>query len=321
MPSAHTRLRQAHELWHRTANAYPDPDEFVLNLNQFLTTLRQVSFLLQKQKDAIPGFGPWYDGWRTRMAADPLMVWLRDARNHVEKAGDLELASTARVAIVASWLDGPYSEFEVSPMLSPQEMAGSFPAGELPEAIRKDGLLRVERRWVSKDLRDHELTEVCAHGYGVMATLLAEAHDRLGFRMQTFGGESHAGRHHRIKHLGGRLPCMVMTAEDRTAHLHLGSGLLISTEEAKISFDPERDRDWFDKRMEEMTVGSDALQTHPGEDPLDWGARWMSVARRTLAHDGYHLPHAFLFDRDREPLTFLALRFNDQAEKYLVVLW
>jgi hypothetical protein len=317
LPSAHTRLRQAHELWHRTVNAYPDPDEFVLNLNQLLVTLRQVTFMIQKQKKNIPTFDNWYEHWRDKMKADPLMVWLHDARTVVEKTGDLDLASTARVAIVASWLDGPYHEFEVSPLLTPQEMARSFPFDELPEDIRKGGLLRVERRWVSNDLPTHELTDVCAHGYGIMASLLAEAHELLGFRMQTFSGESHEGRHHRTDHLGGRLPCMVTTAESRTAHLHLGSGLLISMEEAKVDFDPQRDAEWFDKRMEEMTVGPDALAAHPGEDTLDWGARWMSVARRTLAHDGYHLPHAFLFTSDRQPLDAMELRFDDQAEKYL----
>ena len=54
LPVTHTRLHQAHELWHRAADAYPDPEDFVLNLNQLLVTLRQVTFMLQTEKAASP---------------------------------------------------------------------------------------------------------------------------------------------------------------------------------------------------------------------------------------------------------------------------
>ncbi|HEX6752668.1 MAG TPA: hypothetical protein VF093_03670 [Solirubrobacterales bacterium] len=75
LQSAHTRLRQAHELWHRAAASYPFPEEFVLNLNQLITTLRQVTFMLQAQKHKIEDFESWYEvEWREKMRADPLMV-------------------------------------------------------------------------------------------------------------------------------------------------------------------------------------------------------------------------------------------------------
>ena len=45
----------------------------------------------------------------------------------------------------------------------------------------------------------------------------------------------------------------------------------------------------------------------------------MSVARRTLAHDGFHLPHAFLYNRDLQPITIIALDFEDLAGKYIAL--
>jgi hypothetical protein len=196
-------------------------------------------------------------------------------------------------------------------------MASTFPSDDLPEELRKEGLLRIERRWVSKDLPDHELTEVCAHGYGVLATFLADAHKRLGVQMRTFGGETHSGRHARVDHLGGRLPCMVVTGEERTAHLHLGSGELLTLQADPVSFDPQKDKEWYQRRTEAMTIGRGAVMPHEDENALDWGGRWMSVARRTLVHDGFHLPYAFLFTKDRQPITVIGLLFEDQAEKYL----
>jgi hypothetical protein len=319
LEAAHTRLRQAHELWHRLVAAYPDPDEFVLQLNALIVTLRQVTFMLQKQKERIEDFEGWYGAWQDRMRADPVMKWLHDARTHIEKRGDLELASTARVELVAGWLPGPYDDLEVPPLVGPEELAPfvreAFP--DLPEEIAQEGLLRVERRWVSKDFPDRELTEVCAYGYGYVATIISDAHERLGLRMRTFGGETHEGRYVRVDHLGGRLPCMVITDEDRTAHIHLGTGELLQLESKEVTFDPKDDEAALLERSKAMTVAPTALAQQEGRDPLDLGAQFISVARRTLAHDGFHWPYAFLYTRDLQPITVLSFRFEDQAEKYM----
>lgn len=112
IPTTHTRLRHAHEQWHRTLAAYPDPDDFCFALNAAIETFRSVTNVLQKEKRAIPGFKDWYegdDGWRSRMMADPRLKWLNDARVEIFHRGDLATHSTARVRITASWngaLDG-----------------------------------------------------------------------------------------------------------------------------------------------------------------------------------------------------------------------
>jgi len=36
LPTTHTRLHQVHDLWHRVAADYADPDEFVVSLNAAL---------------------------------------------------------------------------------------------------------------------------------------------------------------------------------------------------------------------------------------------------------------------------------------------
>lgn len=72
--------------------------------------------MLQNKKEKIADFDAWYEeGWRKRMKADPIMAWLNDARTKVEHIGDLDLASTAVVTVIANWIDGPYAVFEVPP--------------------------------------------------------------------------------------------------------------------------------------------------------------------------------------------------------------
>jgi hypothetical protein len=71
----HARLHQAHLLWHQAERDYSNPDGFCVNLNAAITSMRSVTFVLQKQGKDIPDFATWYESWQTRLAADDLMVW------------------------------------------------------------------------------------------------------------------------------------------------------------------------------------------------------------------------------------------------------
>lgn len=320
MPAAHTRLKHAHELWHRALAAYPDPDDFVLNLHSLVMTLRQATWMVQKQKAHIEGYDAWYTSWEVRMAADPVMRWLKEARTQIEHRGDLELLSTARVTVISNWQERPLIEFEVPPMMGPDDVIANHPELEaFPDSVRRDGVLRVERRWVAADLPEHELLDACAYGYGVVATIIAEAHERLGFRMRTFGGETHEGRHDRDVHLGGRLPCMVVTHDSRTAELELATGEVISFERTEGTLDPDRDGPLLAEQAEAMLLAPGGTVPAPGEDLLDVGGRWASVARRVFAHDGKHVPMAILLSADGSPLRIVELRFETHAGKQLAV--
>jgi hypothetical protein len=105
------RLADSHRFWHQAETAYFDPDGFRLAAQSAIQTLRSVTFILQKNKRAIAGFEQWYGGWQKRLATDELMRWIVDARNRIEKEGDLETHSYVRAEIVASYLDeGPRIE-------------------------------------------------------------------------------------------------------------------------------------------------------------------------------------------------------------------
>jgi len=100
LPKTHTRFHQVHEHWHRVAADYADPDHFTTSFNAALVALRSVSFMLNKEKSLVPGFERWYAPHVERYQHDPLMRWLKDARNFVEKEGDLDLHSQARVTLL-----------------------------------------------------------------------------------------------------------------------------------------------------------------------------------------------------------------------------
>ncbi len=116
---ARRRLEQAHDLWHRALDSYPDADDFCLAINNLLLTLRTVTWVLQKSLSHRAGFDEWYADRRREMSEDQLMKWAVEARNRIEKVGDLDLQSTARLSITASWLAAPYDDFEIPPLIPP----------------------------------------------------------------------------------------------------------------------------------------------------------------------------------------------------------
>ncbi|MDO9462939.1 MAG: hypothetical protein Q7J61_03945 [Deltaproteobacteria bacterium] len=99
IPNTHNRLAQAHRLWHQTAAAYDDADGFQTNLNSLIEALRNVTFVLQNEKANIPHFDEWYQSWREKLKADPVMSWLHNARTTVVHKSDLEVMSKATAKI------------------------------------------------------------------------------------------------------------------------------------------------------------------------------------------------------------------------------
>lgn len=310
----HTRLHRCHTLWHQTQREYSSPDEFCTNLNSTIQALRTVTWILQKEHDAIPDFDPWYAAWQERMKGDPVMKWLVDARNRIEKQGDLKTYSSARLSVLADW-DGPYpiAEAEVDPLLSAQEIAEKLPELDVPPAIRREGVLIIERRWVARDLREHELLDALAHCYGVLATIVIDAHRRCGFVMRTFKAESHALKAIRTDHLEGRLPCMVATAAARSVRIHLPTGQVLTT--AQFSFKPEpRSMEETAKRYG-FSEGA-VRKRQPGEDVITSSAVWFESAKRVLATDGYHNPIVLLETADGSG-ELHALDAPDRASHYV----
>lgn len=103
------RLEDLHRFWHQAEEAYFDPDAFRVAIQAAIQTARTVTLVLQKNRRLIPDFDKWYEHWRQKLASDALMAWMVDARNKIEKEGDLEAHSFVSSEIVASHLDeGPH---------------------------------------------------------------------------------------------------------------------------------------------------------------------------------------------------------------------
>ena len=179
LPNTHNRLQQAHRLWHQMLDNYNDPAGFRANLNSTIEALRNVTFMLQKEKHAIPGFVTWYEEWQEKMKTNAVMAWLCEARTTVVHKSDLKTLSTAH-ATIHNNLTLAHINMKLPPQL-PMPAACALIARTLPEPFVKnisDLVLSLERRWVAVQLPEWELLDALGHAYGLLSELVKESSDK-----------------------------------------------------------------------------------------------------------------------------------------------
>lgn len=292
------RLEDAHKLWHQAEALYFEPDGFRISLNSCIQTLRSVTFLLQKNKAQIPDFGTWYPRWQEKMREDPILRWLVDARNQIVKEGDLELKSILLVGVLASYFDPPYSQSTKPPSSTTTDVLEELQLAEIPEEIRKNGYLRLERRWVAETLEDYEQLDALAYCYSRLSLLLHDAWKLLATNVPDLSLES------------GILPCMIRSDDDRSIWINLTSGLVEPLQ--VIAHTPEVSRDELEARY-------GPLDTEPL--PLDdselkrLAHLLFNRGRVMLQTDGTHGFFVFVITPDKN-MQLLQLLPEQQGDKY-----
>lgn len=305
IPGASKRLDNTRQLWQEALGEYRDPDAFCLRVNSLLSAARTVTWILQKELAHEAGFRDWYQVRQEEMKADPLMRWLVGARNMIEKQGDLDLRSTARVSVVASWLPAPVAEFEVPPLISAAQIAASVDTSEIPEEVRKHGYLRVERRWVAKSLPNHELLEGIAHCVGQLDEVIEGAHKQFCDFMSSGDSGTHRP--------ASRLPGMEASRESRSASLHLVTGDFIGVQSSTPDLSTTVDAD-----VEERYGRFWESAPKPPGRAIDQAIVYHEWGKTFLKRDGNHAPFVWLF-RDGKPVRMGQMFPEDQQDKMLMM--
>jgi hypothetical protein len=304
--AARNRLDQSHRLWHQALESYGRVDDFCLAVNGLLPSLRSVTWLLQKALRHHDEFMAWYAERQQKMSRDAVMRWAVEARNHIEKEGDLELLSTARVSIAASWLAAPYDLFEVPPLISAKEIATALVPRRIPKRIRRDGILVVERRWISIQQPEYELLEACAHVYAVLDRTVAEA------ELEFVGRTSTPKSIHDLPATGSS--CMVAGREERTARLNLQTGEFLSFE--RVKNEPPTPNEL--KRAEERYGAAFAAVGQPDNTFISRVQWHHDLGRAILERDGHHILVLFLF-RSGNRLQSIVISPRDQQDKFALM--
>ncbi len=70
--------------------------EFGYELNAFVSAARNVTFILQKEMNRVPGFQTWWSGCQERMRQDDAMKFFKELRNRSQKKGGIRLVGGPR---------------------------------------------------------------------------------------------------------------------------------------------------------------------------------------------------------------------------------
>jgi hypothetical protein len=321
------RLADAHTLWHQAEAAYFDPDGFRLAVQNAIRTLRSVTFILQNHKTVIPDFANWYGDyvderrgkrgkWQERLHADPLMRWMVEARNKIEKRGDLESHSIVRADIIASYYDnGPRIDVPVHLFQNVEGLLRGIPDNLLGEHIKRNGALRIVRRWVENTLPDYELLDAVAVYYGKLTELVHDAHRQIGIEpLQTIHDED--GESFDLPAMGWRLPCMIGHEKPRTLTISLADG-------ARVEFESKSERVKMDTDDIATLTGRYGANLFEGmqrgyKTDAELAAGYFAVAQAMFLRDGYHRSVLLLF-RDRKPIRPIEIRVENLLQRYVLM--
>jgi hypothetical protein len=307
-------LEDVHQQWHQAEKSYFEPGHFRISIQTVIQTLRTVTFVLQHQKNKIPGFEAWYGEWQERLKADALMRWMVNARNKIEKEGDLEAHSIVRAEIIGSYLDeGPKVEVRARLFDGPLALIRSIPDNALGDHLRAHGVLKIQRRWIENTLPDYELLDAVAIAYGRISYLVRDAHSQLGLQKPTTTNtETGQTYGEGLRH--GRLPCMIGHADLRSLNLSLSDGSPVQLEKISKKVDLLEAQE-ASKRYglkPETVFGADTTS----EEAI--AANLFRTARTMFLKDRYHKSILFLL-RERKPVQISEIRSENQGQKYLIM--
>lgn len=290
-------------MWHAMSAAYMEPDSFRMHLNSLIQGLRNVTFMVQKQKADLAGYEEWYTKFVHDVTPKPLMRWAVKSRNRIVKESDLELLSEARIRWVANWVTKEERRFTFPPRMSSHQMlAAIFSDPGNPRV----GVVTVSRRWVDKALPDYELLHATREIFIELSRLLHTGHAAAGVTLCTMDKRDPdcVTPDISVHPLG----CMDINSGLRQEHVDLEDGFGISEVEHYIMRDEQRVKE-ANQRYGSFSVTASG--------PIEAAPQLMESARMVLRKDKCHMPMVWSY-RDGKIVDMISPNFFDQNGKYLM---
>ena len=177
------RLHDMKQLISQAESTYFDPDLFRLNINNAIQTSRTITFLIQKEKQDIPDYESWYQkNVLEPFAQSKIMTWLKDARNTIEKEGDLATDSFWRAQLLFSYTEpGPEITADTREGLFMEVRSLVRRAQALvPPGTYNDSAIVIDRKWVASSLPEFELIDAVTYGYQALKRVVDALDEHVG---------------------------------------------------------------------------------------------------------------------------------------------
>jgi hypothetical protein len=309
-----SRLSQFHSLWYRALENYFEPKRFLIELQSCITISRTVTFILQSHKSEIPHFDAWYQPYQDRFAANPLMRWAKDARNKIEKQGDLETLSQVRAELIAAYGFHPKTNWVPESIgWSPLQFLKNIPAKFLDAHVIENGVLAIERRWIDVELPDFEVLDALAAVYGQLALMIVSLHNHC--RVVIPDHNPKLGEH-MLRNLlpDGRTPGMARPYEDRGVYIAIKDGSIVGYRRDFRNLDPSS----ADKATKRYNGEKFWEELPKASSLLDAAKIYFKTARSVMLRDGYHVS-LYVPLKNNRPLDVIVAPPRNRMDKYLII--
>ncbi len=298
------RLKDLAVLLGNCNSNYFDPDLFRLNTNQFLQTSRTVTFIIQKNKAAVPKFEQWYKAnVLNRWEDDEVMLWAKNSRNIIEKEGDLELYSSINATLIFSYL----KEEDVVIECGKAELLGfgvkklaRFARKHLPTGISDAAVIKIERKWITSSLPEWELL----HALSCVYSRIYECCELLALYLGAPIDNSIPG-------VGLVDPYRENTRKVQYKKLRGIGTRHLSTRKMNVdrsNAPPDNINAIFDD------VKKKQFSPRSLREAMDFYSR---MAEATFEAFTNHVHMLFMFNKSWQLLSMVTTEFEDQADKYI----
>jgi len=227
------------------------------------------------------------------------MQWAKNARNKVEKQGDLEINSELKVTLFFSYLE----EEDVSIDCGVDELLHAgvkklvrFSQKHLPSAISDAAAVKIERKWVTEKIDDYELL----YSLGYVYSRVYDCCKKLA------------------KHLGRTLSDEILTPSEVSSLYHDSRKIqMVKMSDLKtysISYYPNTiRREDIPDEIKKVYSGKKLVAPHDFNSLFDYHK---SMAILTFNHWKYHQAMTFLIAEDWTVQEILSPVHEDQVDKF-----
>jgi hypothetical protein len=308
------RLAHLRANWNRALEQYFDPGGFLIAVQNAISTSRTITFILQSHKAAIPDFDNWYSPFVEAFRNDPIMTWAKNARNKIEKQGDLETLSQVRAELIAAYIGNPTTQWlPASVVWSIETFRRSIPSHLLDPHVIENGALAIERRWVDVELPDQEVLDALAHVYGQLALMIISLHEHC--RCLIPEKNSSLGEH-LLRDLlpDGRLGSMIRPFEDRGIYIAVKDGAFLGYRREFHTTDIAKAK----KAIKRYGAERSWDELREAESLMDVAMVYFKNARMIMLRDGYHTS-IFIPLKDNKPSDVIVAQPRNRTDKYLLI--
>lgn len=158
---------------------YHNPNEFQFNLNAFIQAFRNITFMLQSEKDKPVGFDEWYTKKQEEMRNHEILRKFVNARNIVVKNDTLSHRSKVQVGLFRGRKMKLSYNHDINPMTDTKEVLEIGKSHFIGFILDKDHSaigeqIGVERTWIVEELGDKEVISICFEALKFMKKMLFE---------------------------------------------------------------------------------------------------------------------------------------------------